>query len=136
MIEYFKLLIDFGLLIMVWLVHYSIYPSFQYFSKEELLNWHPKYTRSMMWIAGPLMLAQLGVSIYVMTISNATFIILNLVLVITTWLITFLWAVPLHRSIEQGGNIGTILKKLMKMNRIRAWIWTIIFIWTLKIMTF
>lgn len=136
MIEYSKLLIDFGLVVLVWLVQFAIYPSFKYYELENLKKWHPKYTLGISWVVAPLMLAQLGMSIYLLTINQSWFIIGNFVLVLSTWLITFLWAIPLHRNIDLKENIDNDLDALLLQNKIRAWIWTAIFLWTVWIMIY
>lgn len=128
MIELFKVLIDFGLLVLVWLVQFAIYPGFKYYSDVNLKRWHPLYSRGISYVVAPLMLAQLALSIYFL-ISLPTWVFtLNLVLVFATWMITFFWAVPLHAKIETVEKPYKALDQLLKVNRLRAWIWTMIFV--------
>ncbi|WP_235297989.1 hypothetical protein [Portibacter marinus] len=134
MIEYTKLIIDFGLVVLVWVVQFAIYPSFQFYAVEDLKKWHPKYTLGISWVVAPLMLAQLGVAIYLATIHQSLFIIGNLALVIATWIITFVWAIPLHHAIDHQDELASELAQLLIVNRVRAFIWTVIFIWTVGVM--
>jgi hypothetical protein len=135
MIEYAKLIIDFGLVVLVWVVQFAIYPGFRYFKKSDLQLWHPIYSRQISWVVAPLMLAQLGIAFYMLTVVQSWFVIGNLILVAATWIITFFWAVPLHKHIENHYDFDDQIDQLITMNLIRAWIWTIICIWTIVIMT-
>lgn len=135
MIEYGKLVIDFGLVVLVWVVQFAIYPGFKYFKKAGLQHWHPTYSRQISWVVAPLMLAQLGIAFYMLTIVQSWFVIGNLILVAATWIITFFWAVPLHKHIEKHYDSDKEIDQLITLNLVRAWIWTIICIWTIVVMT-
>ena len=56
-----RIAIDFGLVVLIWLVQLIIYPSFRYMSAEQLAIWHPNYSNLITLFVGPLMLAQVGV---------------------------------------------------------------------------
>jgi len=56
-----RLVVDFCLVVLIWLVQLIIYPSFRYMSPEQLAIWHPKYTTLITLVVGPLMLAQVAV---------------------------------------------------------------------------
>ncbi|MFQ3270452.1 MAG: hypothetical protein ACI9A1_000767, partial [Lentimonas sp.] len=82
-------LIDFGLVVLIWMVQLVVYPSFKYYPASDLLKWHRAYTASMAVVVLPLMLAQLilhGWRLYHEFSFNHGWLML---LVISTWLLTF-----------------------------------------------
>lgn len=136
MIEYGKLLIDFGLVVLVWVVHFAIYPGFRYFQINDLKKWHLVYTKGISYVVAPLMLAQLGLAIYMAVQITTLFVIGNIILVLATWLITFIWAIPLHNAIDQKDHLDKEFSQLMKVNLVRGIVWSFIFLWTLYIMVY
>ena len=54
-----RLLFDFGLLVLIWLVQLVIYPSFLYYEQDNLKRWHEKYTQKITYVVLPLMMGQL-----------------------------------------------------------------------------
>lgn len=51
-----------------------------------------------------------------------------LILVVSTWVITFIWAVPLHTQIDQGVDLPKVVKNLVTVNWSRTIIWTLVFV--------
>ena len=51
-------IVDFGLVVLIWLVQLIIYPSFSYTAKDELQTWHQRYVARITVVVGPLMLLQ------------------------------------------------------------------------------
>ena len=120
-----QIIVDFGLVVLTWLVQLVIYPSFLYYQKTDLDRWHPIYTKGITWVVLPLMVTQLFVSIYQCSISPDMYSIIYLLFVSTTWLVTFIWAVPLHSAIENDST-PDILKRLVQVHTYRTVLWTII----------
>ena len=129
-IEILRLLFDFGLLVLIWLVQLVIYPGFPYYSVENLLKWHRKYTVGISVVVIPLMFGQLITAILLLVESKTTFTIGSLILISIVWAITFSQFVPMHRKIDAGQSDKKLLKHLVKLNWIRSFLWTLIFIWT------
>lgn len=123
-----QLIIDFGMLVLIWLVQLLIYPGFKYFGTKNLIIWHRKYTQNMGLIVGPLMLVQLGLHIYSTIFNFSLLRSFNLILVVFTWVYTFLYFVPLHQKISKGVFIRSDLIDLELNNWWRTLIWSIIFI--------
>ena len=123
-----KLLIDFGLVILIWMTQLVVYPSFTHFGKDELFRWHQKYTTAISIIVMPLMLGQVvshGFFLY------ADFDILKLIAAIIIALalvITFFYAVPLHNKISFGQKIIESARGLVKINWIRTCLWSGVFL--------
>lgn len=124
---YGRLLVDFGLVVLIWLVQLVIYPSFQYYRSEDLLRWHQKYTSRITVIVMPLMLAQLALNtFYTLQVSSIT-AWCSLLLIVLVWLITFAYFVPAHRKISEG-KTGTILIDLVRFNWWRTLLWSAVFL--------
>ena len=127
-IEVLKLIFDFGLLVLIWLVQLVIYPGFSYYQKHDLLRWHKKYTIRLGYVVMPLMIGQLSLAI-VQVINDFTMLsTVSLGLIIGVWLSTFLQFVPLHRKISSNVFDNAILKQLVQRNWLRTVLWTLIFV--------
>ena len=127
----YRLLFDFGLLVLIWLVQLVIYPSFQYYSKKELVEWHQRYTIQVTYVVLPLMLGQLIIAILqfknVNSAPMAQYTELSLLLILALWLSTFLQFVPMHNKISNGDFNEELLLKLVRKNWIRTILWTLLF---------
>lgn len=128
MIEITRLLLDFGLCILIWMVQLIVYPSFLFFSDNNLFTWHKTYTKAIALIVIPLMLGQLGIVIYQVFLAQNTFTLISIVLVVLLWGITLLKFAPMHQQISEGKTHLQLQKKLVQMNWIRTIIWTILFV--------
>ena len=128
MIEITRLLLDFGLCILIWMVQLIVYPSFLFFSDNNLFTWHKSYTKAIALIVIPLMLGQLGIVIYQVFLAQNTFTLISIVLVVLLWGITLLKFAPMHQQISEGKTHLQLQKKLVQMNWIRTIIWTILFV--------
>ena len=126
MIEITRLVIDFGLLVLIWMVQLIVYPSFMFYTPKNLLNWHERYTRIIPSIVIPLMLVQLILSVIQMIKTRSTYTYMSLLLVIFLWMLTFLKFTPIHRQISKGIAKQTLLKKLIRYNWIRTIGWTFV----------
>lgn len=125
-------IIDFGLVVLIWLVQLIIYPSFQYLSPAQLAAWHPRYSNLITVIVGPLMVAQvaaIGFQLYQRT-SWPT--LLSALLVGLMWASTAFSAVPLHNAIAAGDASAETLSRLVTVNWVRTVGWTVIFLLGLR----
>jgi len=122
------LLFDFGMLVLIWIVQLLIYPSFAYFSKQELISWHQKYTIRITFVVMPLMVAQLTIGIIQVWIEPHLYQILNLLLLGAVWLSTFLQFVPMHQDIAKGAIDEKLLHNLVHYNWTRVFLWTLVFL--------
>lgn len=126
-----KLLIDFGLVILIWMTQLVVYPSFTYFSENDLLKWHEKYTTAVSIIVMPLMLGQLATHSYLISQQFNALRGVALLLVLLTWVNTFFFAVPLHNSISEGKEVIGAARSLVNVNWYRTVLWSLIFLLTL-----
>jgi len=126
-----RLLIDFGLVILIWLVQLVVYPGFLFFAKDDLIRWHKKYTPRITFIVLPLMLGQLMLYGALLQEGKTFYSIGSFVLVLLAWLLTFTVFVPRHKEISKGSYSENILTQLVKYNWSRTLIWTLLFVWNL-----
>jgi len=127
----FRLLVDFGIVVLVWMVQLVVYPSFAYYKFQDLKKWHLKYTGRISMIVMPLMIGQLLIAVY-QTYQNAnTYTLGSLALIIVIWIATFLQFVPMHKTISSQPISEELLKNLVRKNRLRTLLWTMVFLWTL-----
>lgn len=127
-IDFIGLLINFGLVVLIWMIQLIIYPSFLHYPTENLIIWHRKYTFLIGCIVMPLMLAQLVISIFQVYVSSTIYTLTILLLVLLVWISTFSQFVPIHTTITKGSVNHKMLSALVRKNWIRTILWTIIFV--------
>jgi len=88
---------------------------------------HRKYMSRLNPIVILLMLGQLFVSVYQITISIDSYTISSFVIILLIWLSTLLQFVPIHSDISKGKASKSLLKKLVLTNWIRTIMWTLLF---------
>jgi len=130
-----RLVSDTGLFILIWIVQLVVYPGFGYYEHNNLKVWHDLYTKRITIVVMPLMLIQLSLSVYSF-ISNwdNALQIFDTLLVLLTWITTFLVFVPLHNSIAKGLHVTSSVHKLVKYNWYRTVLWSALFFLTLYCM--
>lgn len=126
-----RLLLDFGLVILIWLVQLVIYPSFLHYAKVDLVRWHKKYTPRIAFIVLPLMLGQLMLYGALLQEGKTFYSIGSFILVLLAWLLTFTVFVPRHKEITSDTYSEKTLSQLVKFNWSRTLIWTLLFVWNL-----
>ena len=120
------LIVNSGLVVLIWMVQLIVYPSFLFYNKENLVKWHNIYTKRIALIVVPLMLIQLVLSILNTIVS---FSIINLtiaLLVLFLWVFTFTSFAPVHFKISENRFQQTQLQQLVNRNWIRTIIWSFI----------
>ncbi|MCC5931007.1 MAG: hypothetical protein JJU28_17305 [Cyclobacteriaceae bacterium] len=120
--------INFGMVVLTWLVHWIAYPAFFFFRTEDLGRWHGFYSGRMVAITLPLMSIQGILSIWFLFKDFQVFTLAYFISVIATWVITFAYAVPYHVKISNAEDLNNDIKKLLRVNLLRSWVWTIIFL--------
>lgn len=118
--------VDFGLVVLIWVVQLIVYPGFQYYELEGLLEWHKRYTSAITFIVMPLMLGQV-VSHWIEITQVFTVIKLIMLLLIgLAWVITFWYAVPLHQRITDADRTDEAIQSLIRINWYRTVLWTLV----------
>lgn len=124
----YRLLLDFGLVVLIWIVQLVVYPSFLFYRKEDLLIWHGDYTQKITYVVLPLMLGQLLVGGLQLGRSVSWYTAFSAAVILSLWLLTFLVFVPLHGQIA-GGDFGEqTLSRLVQWNWLRTALWTLLFV--------
>jgi hypothetical protein len=126
-----SLLIDAGLVVLIWLVQLIIYPSFTYYKPENLFKWHQKYTTRLAFVVIPLMLSQLVLAIVAVFCKLNIVSICSLLIVLFLWIFTFVSFAPLHFKISKKNTNQNILQLLIRRNWIRTFLWSFLFIFHL-----
>lgn len=122
------LIIDFGMVVLIWTTQLIVYPSFTYFSAESLAAWHAKYTGNISIIVMPLMLLQVLFHTYNLYINFNWFRVIGTMLIGLAWINTFFYAVPLHQQITNGHRILNAAHQLVRINWYRTLLWSGVFI--------
>ncbi|WGK63578.1 hypothetical protein [Croceiramulus getboli] len=125
-----RLLLDFGMLVLIWIIQLVVYPSFCAFTPDDLKRWHGSYVRRISYVVMPLMILQVIVIIWQAWLELNVYTVGSFVLVCALWLITFLRFVPMHNSIAESGDCGTLSRKLTQLNGWRTLLWTVLFVWS------
>ena len=123
-----RLLLDFGLMVSIWIVQLVIYPGLCYYKNEDLGNWHKIYTGRIGIIVGPLMIAQLLVAILQFWQVKNYYTWGSLLIILIIWILTFLIFVPLHNSIKPNESCEEITDSLVKKNWWRTFLWSVLFL--------
>jgi len=126
-IETLRVLFDFGLLILIWIVQLVVYPSFKYYQQDRLLEWHKKYTGQITYIVLPLMLGQLLISGIQLWNALNWYSGISFLIIVLLWGSTFLQFVPMHNKISKGVFNQKTLEQLVLRNWLRTFLWTTLF---------
>lgn len=118
---------DIGLLVLIWIIQLVVYPSFAFYSIENLFKWHTLYTTRISIIVMPLMLGQLFLTFGQLFFTGFEwFNVISCVLVVVLWTYTFLRFVPLHSQISAQLATREDLHNLITYNWWRTVLWTIL----------
>lgn len=122
-----RLLVDFGLVILIWMVQLIIYPSFTAMTEESIKLWHPRYTGLISLFVIPLMFGQVGLHAQALLHQFDWKTGLAALLILVCWASTFVKAVPLHGQIDQLPNSLPAREQLVLANWPRTICWSLVF---------
>lgn len=128
-----RILLDFGLMVLIWTVQLVIYPGLCYYKNEDLGKWHKIYTQRIGVIVGPLMIAQLFVAALQLWETKNIYTWGSIVIIVITWMLTFLIFVPLHNSVKPDESCEEITSSLVKKNWWRTFLWSFLFLSSLAL---
>lgn len=121
-------IVNFGLVVLIWLVQLIIYPSLAHVSAAEFDDWHRRYTRLIAIIVGPLMTAQAVLAARDVLLVPDAGGLLVLAAITLVWLSSLLFSVPCHRTLRRNGKDRTVIGRLVRTNWIRTILWTVVFL--------
>lgn len=110
----------------IWLVQLVHYPFFHRTDRDHFRKHMSFHKVRISVIVMPLMIAELGTSIW-LSFMAADLLLLHrtgLGIVIFIWLVTFFTSVPLHEKLSDGYEEATV-QKLVNTNWIRTLLWTL-----------
>ena len=109
-----------GLILVIHFVHYK---SFYFISDKEFIDFHTFHTRSISYLVIPLMIIEASTSIIICFFYYGLLPLINLILVLSIWIVTFFLQVPCHNKLSSGKSETTI-KKLIDTNTISCLLYT------------
>ncbi|MDW7773187.1 MAG: hypothetical protein SCH71_09895 [Desulfobulbaceae bacterium] len=121
-------IVNFGLVVLIWLVQLIIYPAFAYINEDEFANWHRGYVKTISSIASPLMLAQMVLILWLVFTQPGLPDFLMLSGIIIIWISSFSLSVPCHKKLTQIGKNQSVITRLVRTNWIRTILWTAVFL--------
>lgn len=130
--EEFRTLLDFGMVIIIWLVQLVIYPGFLTCEKSKLVDWHKAYTSRVGWVIIPIMFTQLPLVAWLVWIEQSLMDIVALFCLLICWVLTFGVSVRLHRKMDNGDTSCETIQRLIKTNWPRTVLWTFAFFFGLQ----
>jgi hypothetical protein len=122
----YELMIDFGLVVLIWLVQAIIYPGFRHLDAASFVAVHKKYEGVISIFVIPLMTAQLAIKVLDVYQEQQSTSLTSLALVLIIWAATFFLAVPCHRRLDEVGKDPRTIARLVLANWIRTLGWTAI----------
>ncbi|MGB5273676.1 MAG: hypothetical protein WBN39_06445 [Flavobacteriaceae bacterium] len=120
--------IDFGLVVLIWLVQLVIYPSFLHYQANELIIWHQTYTKRIAAVVVPLMVGQAILALFQIYREFGAMEVIRISLIIAVWVSTFSQFVPIHRKIASGIVDRPMLQRLVNRNWLRTALWSGLFV--------
>ncbi|EMI21201.1 putative membrane protein [Rhodopirellula maiorica SM1] len=121
-----KPLVDSGLFVLIWLVQWIIYPSFEFCQPHRFKSWHSRYTTLISFFVIPLMFAQVGMHGWTIVSSPSIAGAVALLCITIAWVSTFTLSVPCHNRLQQYGYDVATIRRLVHTNWIRTAAWTIV----------
>lgn len=124
MVEILHATVTWGLVGLIWVVQLVIYPQFGAVGRAEFAVYHADYTRRVAWVAGPLMLAELGSAGWMLwSGERGGWFLVSLAPLAVIWLSTVAVQVPLHATLARGYEKGAH-QALVRTNWVRTAAWT------------
>ena len=127
-----RVAVDFGMLVLIWLVQLIIYPSFEFSEKETFTFWHERYTGLITLVVLPLMFGQLALTGYQLSQERSWSTIACMILIAFCWVVTFTLSVPAHNQLQTVGNQLEVVRWLVLTNWLRTIAWTAIAIISMR----
>lgn len=121
-------MVNFGLVVLIWLVQLIIYPSLAHVDTEEFRGWHRHYMQLISAIAGSLMMAQLALAVLVFLTAPDVSTLLILAGIAMVWASSLLLSIPCHTALRRDGKNPAVINRLIRTNWIRTVAWTGIFL--------
>jgi hypothetical protein len=117
---------DMGLVVLAWLVQLIIYPTFADVVPARFCAWHRDYSYRIALVVVPLMVAQAALHANRLLTLPDVRAAVAATCIVAAWLVTFLAAVPCHRTLSSAGCHRPVLHRLLRWNLVRSLAWTLV----------
>ncbi len=117
--------INFGIVVLIWLVQMIIYPSMRYWDRETFNCAHPWYTKTITPFIIMLMPSQAFIAGVELVTSPSFPLLLQALAIVVAWLVTFYISVPLHTKLGLGFD-KDLIEKLIQTNWYRTSAWSLV----------
>ncbi|RZF21689.1 hypothetical protein DAY19_08345 [Halobacteriovorax vibrionivorans] len=107
----------------IWMVQIVHYPSFKFIDEKSFHSFSAFHVKSISFIVLPLMLCELATATLLTIKQPDMAFIINLVLLIFIWMITFFISMPLHKKLGSK-RYDQSIDKLILSNWARTVFWT------------
>ena len=122
----FNLVLSFVAVGLIWTIQLVHYPSMKFIPEEKFTAYHNFHSQRISILAIPIMLIELFTSFGLLYQNGSAYnhiFTINLILVISIWISTFLIQVPMHNTLSSAKN-AKVLNHLILSNWIRTTLWT------------
>ena len=121
-----SLVINFGLVVLIWIIQLIIYPTFYQVETARFVRWHMWYTTRISFIVVPLMVSQVMAFGWLL-IKNGPLPVLvaQTVLVCLVWALTFFVSVPCHNALSVKKD-DLQIARLVSTNWLRTAAWSLV----------
>jgi hypothetical protein len=121
-------IINFGLVVLIWLVQLIIYPSLAHIGEEEFTAWHREYVGKISAVVTPLILVQMLLVLRLVFFSPSALHFFLLACLGVIWISSFALSVPCHKKLQDRGKDPAVIRQLVRSNWIRTILWTAVFL--------
>lgn len=119
------LAVTWALVGLIWTIQVVHYPLLKKVGQEEFIAYHDRHMSLIMWLVGPLMLAEVGSAGLLLFLGERSLLFgISLGALAVVWASTAFCQVPLHHQLTHGHDAATI-DRLVRTNGWRTVCWTV-----------
>ena len=120
----FQIVINVYLLGVIIMTQFITYPTFLIIDKNSFNKYHRKYVNIISIIVAPAMVLEIISLIVLVYLSKDFLLVKSLILLLCIWLTTFIIMVPSHNILSRK-NDSKEIKKLININWVRSFLWSV-----------
>ena len=120
----FQIVINVYLLGVIIMTQFITYPTFLIIDKNSFNKYHRKYENIISIIVAPAMVLEIISLIVLVYLSKDFLLVKSLILLLCIWLTTFIIMVPSHNILSRK-NDSKEIKKLININWVRTFLWSV-----------